>query len=93
MTDAIRETVYAEPLDGGVSCRYCGDVIVAVARAISWLELKGINDYRWVHRDSGSPTCTLTYEARPYDGWDATRRIESALRTRLRELAELEQER
>lgn len=77
----IRRLESVPPLDGGVLCEHCFGPILAASTVYDGLEIQGLTRYEWVHA-GGSPTCTRTYPAKPYDAWDATRRIEAARRAR-----------
>lgn len=82
------ETAYPfdEPIDPRVLCRNCVESIVATAVVYgNGLSIKGLNEYRWVHAD-GQAECPPPQPppvAQPYDGWEATRRVEAVRRDRL----------
>jgi hypothetical protein len=67
---------YDPPVRAGVRCRHCAGEIEAVERRVRSLELQGLNEYAWRHVATGLETCTRVSVAAPYDGWDATRRVE-----------------
>lgn len=67
----------------GLSCRNCGDPIVATDRVhvLGALSVSGLREYRWLHT-GGSDVCRPTTKAQPFDGWKATSHVESVLRAR-----------
>lgn len=70
---------YDPPIRADVHCTHCGDEIEAVARFRHSLEFRGLHAYEWRHVTTGNKTCTHRYDARPYDGWRATKQIEAAI--------------
>lgn len=73
--------VYDPPIDARVGCRNCGDNLLCVARVIDGLQIRGLNQYEWIH-DHGSAKCRPTTTAQPFDGWQATGLVEAALSAR-----------
>ena len=77
-------TVYPidPPADPGLPCEHCGDPIVATAQVFDGgLRIGGLNGYQWRHAH-GSDVCRPTTTARPYDGWVATRKVQTVLSVR-----------
>lgn len=86
-----RRIHYDPPLRNSIHCQWCTGEIQAVARNQQYLGIAGLNDYEWTHVDSGLADCRIVRQARPFDGWHATRRIEAAQRERWREQDEAEE--
>jgi hypothetical protein len=81
MQDNRSYVKFEQPLRGDVSCRHCGGEIEAIAETHSgFAAIVGIRSFTWRHVKTGSGVCTQSFEADPYDGWEATRRIETALK-------------
>ena len=60
-----------------VLCTHCGGELQAVGEIVGYISIAGLRDYLWQHVSDGRNTCSRTYEARPYDTWAATQRIEA----------------
>lgn len=71
-------TKFKEPLRGDVACRHCGGEIEAIAETHMSFSIQGIRAFSWQHVKTGIGRCVVAYEAEPYDGWEATRKIETA---------------
>lgn len=70
------------PADVDLWCRNCHDPIVATAEIRdNGPTISGLRAYRWTHAH-GSDTCQPKTVARPFDGWEATRRIEAEMERR-----------
>lgn len=70
------------PADAGLWCRNCSDPIVAVAKVFDdGLSIKGLREYRWAHAH-GSEACRPKTQAQPFDGWQATTKVEAVLAAR-----------
>jgi hypothetical protein len=62
----------------GLSCRHCGDQIVATGQVFDdYLSIAGLDQYEWRHTH-GDVSCRPTTTAQPYDGWHATRIVRAA---------------
>jgi hypothetical protein len=77
------KTTFAPPLPlPSVACRHCGGTLAAAARVHDrdghGFTLAGFDDCDFVHLDTGSSTCTITYNAQPYDGWVASKAYRDA---------------
>ena len=70
------------PLRNSVWCRTCNGEIEAIARKVYSFTLAGGDCYEWRHVATGLPTCTITYNAGPYDEWAAARKIAEAREAR-----------
>ncbi len=70
------------PVDG-LSCRSCGDPIVATdqVHTLGALSISGFREYRWSH-SHGSDVCRPKTAAQPFDGWRATSHVEAVLAER-----------
>jgi hypothetical protein len=75
----------AYPIDppvGGLGCRNCGDPIQATAKVFDGgMTISGLRQYTWTH-EHGSDTCRPKTVAQPYDGWQATAKVEAVLDAR-----------
>lgn len=72
-----------DPPVGGLFCANCADPIVATAQVYgTGMTISGLREYVWTHAH-GSDVCRPTTRAQPFDGWQATSRIEAALAARV----------
>ena len=63
----------------GISCRHCGGQLEAKAIIQNGgISIKGLRSLEYRHAATRLPTCTITYDARPYDGWTASATFEAA---------------
>lgn len=70
------------PIDAKLGCRNCGDPIVATAKVFhGGMSIKGLRQYEWLHAH-GSDVCRPKTVAQPFDGWQATARIEAKMAAR-----------
>ncbi len=74
--------MFDEPVDADLWCRHCNDPIVATAVVYDQgPSMGGLREYRWTHVH-GSDVCRPTTTARPFDGWQATTKVEAVLDAR-----------
>ena len=69
-------TILDPPLTApGVTCEHCQELIEA------W-QVGQLGVLSWRHAATKTTECTVTttYQCRPYDGWDAERRVRAAQR-------------
>ena len=82
MTEHNHAYRFETPLRGlpenRVLCRHCSGELEAVAEFHRSIAMKGIRSFQWRHVKTGIEKCVRTFEAEPYDGWEATRKIEAA---------------
>jgi hypothetical protein len=69
------------PADPGLGCRNCGGPIVATAHVFDGMSIGGLREYQWTHA-YGSDVCRPTTTAQPFDGWQATTKVQAVLRER-----------
>ncbi len=69
-----------EPIRAGIYCSHCSEEIQATAFAAQQLVINGCYVYEWKHVESGSPECVQVLQARPYDGWAASKAVEAERR-------------
>ncbi len=68
---------FEPPIDPNLSCRHCGDPIVATGVVHGpGPSLKGLRDYVWTHAH-GSDVCRPTTTAEPWDAWRSTAAVEA----------------
>ncbi len=73
---------FDEPVTLSLTCRNCGDPLVATGRVIiAGMVLRGIQEYRWTHHH-GAQQCRPTTAAQPADGWRAAAAVASVLGAR-----------
>ena len=57
-----------------ISCQKCGKALSARANYEGiTATIEGLMPLEYLHTETGSRKCTVTYSATPYDGWCATR--------------------
>jgi hypothetical protein len=79
----IHEFPFDPPIEPGIGCRNCPGSLAATAVVYgSGLSIQGLNEYRWVHVETGSEQCLPHTTAQPFDGWQATKRVEAVRRER-----------
>lgn len=70
------------PPIGGLSCRNCHAPIVATAQVFDGgMSIQGLRQYEWTH-EHGSEVCRPKTIALPFDGWQATAKVEAVLAAR-----------
>lgn len=82
MTTTRRYPITPPVDDFSLACRNCGDPIAATAQVFDdGMSIGGLRAYEWRHVN-GSDVCRPKTVAQPFDGWHATRIVESALAER-----------
>ena len=76
MTDGDRVWMFDYRVRLDTRCKHCGDYLVVLGERFTGLTVSGLRDLVYEHSTNGKPTCELTFNAEPFDHWQATRDFE-----------------